>query len=111
MGGFTAALQAAHQKNGGRFCIDVHPVAFGAHQRGQLFADDLDDLLGGGEAFHHFGAHTALGHLGNKIFCHFIVDIGFQQGHTHFAHGDLDIGFGQFALAAQAAKGSGQFFC
>ena len=37
-----------------------------------------------------------------------VVDVGFQQGHAHFPHGGLDVGLGQFAVAAQLFEHTGK---
>ena len=72
-----------------------------AHQLGQFLVDDLDNLLGGGQAFHHFLAHGALRNLRAEILCDFVVDVRFKQRHADFPHRSLDIRFTQLAFAAQ----------
>ena len=79
-----------------------------AHQSHQLFVDDLDHLLGRGQALHDLLAHGALRHLCTEVLGHLIVDVGFQQGHAHFPHGGLDVGLGQFAVAAQLFEHTGK---
>ena len=75
MGGFTVTLQAAHHHNGLALIFDVQGLGFlAAHQLGQFLVDDLDNLLGGGQAFHHFLAHGALRNLRAEILCDFVVD-------------------------------------
>ena len=102
MGGFTVALQAAHHDNGLAFIFDMDTGCFlPAHQVGKLFVYDFDNLLRRGKAFHNLLPHGALGNLCAKIFGDLVVYIGLQQSHANLAHGGLDIGLTQFALAAQ----------
>ena len=102
MGCFTVTLQAAHHHNGLALIFDVQGLGFlAAHQLGQFLVDDLDNLLGGGQAFHHFLAHGALRNLRAEILCDFVVDVRFKQRHADFPHRSLDIRFTQLAFAAQ----------
>ena len=101
VGGFTGALQTHHHHHGGAAVGGVQPCVGAAHQLRQFFVDDLDDLLGGGQAVQHVAAHAALGDLGHEILDHLIADVGLQQGEAHLAHTGADIGLGQAALALQ----------
>ena len=102
MGGLTVALQAAEHDHVLTLVLDDQTRRFlAAHQGDQLLVDDLDDLLGRGQALHDLLAHGALRHLCTEVLGHLVVDVGFQQGHAHFPHGGLDVGLGQFAVAAQ----------
>src|SRR5699024_8047984 len=51
VGGLAAALEAAHQHDAGGLRGELNPGVAAAHEGGQLLVDDLDNLLGGGEAF------------------------------------------------------------
>ena len=83
VGGLAVALQAAEHQDGLALVLDIQAGGFlAAHQGGQLLVDDLDHLLGGGQAFHDLLAHGPLGHLVAEVFGHFIVDVGFQQGRS-----------------------------
>ena len=86
-GGLTCALQAHHHQHVGRAAAHVQGLGLATHQRGQLLLDDLDDHLGGGEAFHHLLAHGPLAHSGNEVLGDLVVDVGFQQGQADFSHG------------------------
>ena len=52
--------------------------------------------------------HGTLGDLGTEILGNLVVDIGFQQGHPHLAHGGFDVGLGQLAVAAQLFEHTGK---
>ena len=109
VGGFTVALQAAEHDDGLALVLDDQLLGFlAAHQRNELFVDDLDDLLGRGQALHDLLPHGSFGDLGAEVLGHLVVDVGFQQGHPHFAHGGLDVRFGQFAVAAQFLEHTGK---
>ena len=112
MGGFTVALQAAHHQNRLALILDVQVLRLvAAHELGQFLVDDLDDLLGGGQAFHDLLPHGALGNLRAEILGDFVVDVGFQQCHADFPHGRLDIGLVQLAFAAELFKYAVQALC
>ena len=53
VGRFTVALQAAEHDDGLTLVLDDQAGGFlAAHQGNELFVDDLDHLLGGGQALH-----------------------------------------------------------
>ena len=112
VGGFTVTLQAAHHQHGLAFVFDAQILGLiAAHQLGQFLVDDLDDLLGGGQAFHDLLPHGTLRDLSAEVFGNFVVDIGFQQRHADFAHGSLDVRLGEFAFAAQFFEYAIQAIC
>ena len=79
VGGFTVALQATEHDDRLPLVFDVQAGGFAAaHEGYQLLIDDLDHLLGGGQAFHDLLSHGALGHLCAEVLCNLVVDIGFQ---------------------------------
>ena len=80
MGGLTRTLQAAHHDGTGRTVCRRQARRLATHQGGQLFIDDLDHHLGGGEAFHDLASHRPLGDGGGEILGHFIVHVRFQEG-------------------------------
>ena len=61
--------------------------------------NDLDHLLRGGQALHHLGAHGPLADARDERLDHLEVDVGFQQGHAHFAQRLVYVRFGQATLA------------
>ena len=112
VGGFTVTLQAAHHQHGLAFVFDAQILGLiAAHQLGQFLVDDLDDLLGGGQAFHDLLPHGTLRDLSAEVFGNFVVDIGFQQRHADFAHGSFDVRLGEFAFAAQFFEYAIQAIC
>ena len=109
VGGLAVALQTAHHQHGLALVLDAQGLGFlAAHQAGEFLVDDLDHLLGGGQAFHDLLAHRPFGHLGAEVLGHLVVDIGFQQRHAHFPHGRLDVRLIELALAAQLFEHAGQ---
>ena len=110
VGGLTRALEA-HQHDdggagGGEGDLGVGP----AHQGGKLLIDNLDNLLGGGQALQHVGTHRPLGDGGDELLDHLEADIGLQEGQAHLPHSLPHVGLGEPALAPQALKGGAQFF-
>ena len=109
MGRLTVALQAAEHDDGLALVLDDQTRGFlAAHQGDQLLVDDLDDLLGRGQALHDLLAHGALGDLCAEVLRYFVVDVGFQQGHPDLAHGGFDVRLAQFAVAAQLFEHTGK---
>ena len=107
VGRFARALQADEHHDARRFRGDVDSPA---HERAQLFVDDLDDHLRGGEGFKDIGAAGALGHGPGKVLDDLIADIRLQKGHAHLAHRFLYVGGRETAFAAQALERCIQFF-
>ena len=66
--------------------------------------NDLDHLLAWGESANHFLTKRLLGDRGDKLLGNLKVDVGFQQGHAHFAQRLLDVFLGQPAVAAKLFK-------
>ena len=103
-GGFTRALQA-HQHDDVGDAAGEHQLAIGAaEQLGELVGDDLDDVLRRGQGVEHLGVKAALLRARHELLDHLEVDVGFEHGHAHLAHGGVDVVLGQAALAAQARE-------
>ena len=112
VGGLAVALQAAHHQHGLALVFQAQILRLiAAHEVGQFLVDDLDDLLGGGQALHDLLPHGAFRDLGAEVLSDFIVDVGLEQGHAHLAHRGLDVGFVQLALAAQLFENAIQALC
>ena len=109
VGGLTGALEAHQHDDGRRLRGHAELLIFAAHQGGELLVDDLDDHLGGGEAFKHVAAHGPLGDLGDKVLDDLIADVGLQERQADFPHGGLDVGLGEAALAAELLEDRGNF--
>ena len=102
VGGFTVTLQTAEHEHRGRLGFDVDAYGLvAAHELGEGFVYDLDDLLGGGQAFHNLLAHGPLGDPGDEVLGHLIVYVGLQQGGANLTHGSLDVRLGELTLAPQ----------
>ena len=101
VGGLARALQADQHNDRGRLGGELQLLVFAAHQIGQLFVDDLDDHLCGRQTLENVRADAALGGFFDEVLDDLVVDVGLQQGETDLAHGFLDVGLGQTALAAQ----------
>ena len=110
VGGLAGALEAHHHDHCGSGVGKGDLGVGAAHHLRQFFVDDLDDLLGGGQALQHIAAGDPLRHRGHKVLHHFIADVRLQQGHADLPHGLLHVGLRQPPLAPQALKGGAQFF-
>ena len=108
--GLACALQADEHNDRRRLGGDGNTLIFAAHQTDELFVDDLDHLLGGGEAVEHLGADGALGNSGDKVLDDFVAHVCLEQRHAHLAHRELDVLLGQAALAAQALEYAVELF-
>ena len=71
-----------------------------AEHRGQLVADDLDDLLIGRELQHDFAADGFFADVGEEFVGDTDVDVAFEQGFANFGEGGVQVLFGELALAA-----------
>ena len=102
--GLARALQAAHHDDRRRF---IRHFQFGVgrpHERDQLFVDDLDDLLGGVEAFEDLLPYRLFGDVRDELFRDEDVDVRLQQRDAHFAHGALYFKLGEPAVLGQLGK-------
>lgn len=103
-GGFTGALQACHQHHRRRLGRQIQLGVDFAHRGDQLALDDLDELLPRRQALVDFMADRALFDAVDEVAHHRQRDVRFQQRHTHFTQGFLDILFGQPPAAADIAQ-------
>jgi hypothetical protein len=103
-GRLARALEARHQDHGRRARRERQPGRLPAHQRGQLVADDLDDLLAGVELARHLDALGALAHARGELLDDLEVDVGLEQRETDLAHRGLDVVVGQRAALADARE-------
>ena len=101
---FTGALQA-HEHDDVGDAAGEHQLAIGtAEQLGELVGDDLDDVLRRGQGVEHLGIKAALLGARHELLDHLEVNVGFEHGHAHLAHGGVYVVLGQAALAAQARE-------
>jgi hypothetical protein len=70
----------------------------------QLLVDDLDDLLGRGEAPGHLLADRPLPHPANEVLDHPEIDVGFEQGEPHLAQGRVDLRLGQPPMPSELGE-------
>ena len=110
VGGLARALEAHQHDDRGALGVGGQLLILRAHEAGELLVDDLDDHLGGGQAFEHVGADAALGGVAYKVLHDLVADVGLEQGKTDLPHGRLDVGLGDPALAAQLLERGGEFF-
>ena len=75
-----------------------------AHEGGQLFVDDLDELLGRGQALQHLDAQGPLLDLVDELLDHLVVDVGLEQGQPDLAGGPLDVLVRELALPLEAVE-------
>ena len=109
-GGFARALKAAEHVDRRQAGGPGQPGVGAAHQLGHFLADDLDDLLPGGQGGQHLLAHALLRNLLDEVLGHGVVDVSLQQCHAHLAHALLDGLLGQLALAGHFLQGALQLF-
>ena len=107
VGGLACALQAHQHDDRGALGIGGELLVLGAHELGQLFVDDLDDHLVGGQTFENVGADAPLGGGLDEVLDHLIAHVRFKQGEADLAHGCLDVSLGYAALAAQLLERGG----
>ena len=108
MGGLAAALEAAHQDDGRGLGGELDPGVLPAHQGGQLLVDDLDDLLGRGQALEHFLPDRPFRDGLYKVLDDLVVDVRFQQRQFDLPHRLFDIRLVQFPFGPQPLKGGGK---
>ena len=103
-GGLAGALQAHHHDDAGDAAAEVEAHGLAAQQGGELVVDDLDDVLGRGQAVHDIGREAALLGALDEALHHLVVDVCLEQRHADLLHGGVDVGLRQAALALEAAE-------
>jgi len=71
--------------------------------------DDFDDLLPGRDAREHCLSQRPLLGPVDEILGNLVIDVGFQQRHTHLAQGIGDVALSQLAVAAQVLENRLEF--
>ncbi len=74
------------------------------HESGQLFVDDLDELLRGRQALQDLAAQGALLDPFDELLDHLEIDVGFEQRETDLAGGPLHVFVREFALPLEAVE-------
>jgi hypothetical protein len=108
--GLAGPLQPDDKEYAGRLVGESQAGFVRTENFDQLFIDDLDDLLGGGQRGEHFLAHGL--HLDglDELFDNLEIDVGFQERHANFAQGAFHILGRKFAFAAQVFEDPLQLF-
>ena len=102
-GRLARALETDHRHDGG-VARQVEGAVAGRQERDQLVVDDLDHLLAGRQALEHLVADGPLAHAGDEVLDDLEVDVRLEQRKAHVAHGGIDVGLADPALAGQAAE-------
>ena len=89
-GRLAGALEAREQDHGGRTSGEGEIGAPGAHEGRELLVHDLDHLLAGREALQDVLADRPRLHRGDEVLDDREVDVRFEQGEAHLAHGPRD---------------------
>ena len=95
------SLQAAHHDDGRQLGRHFQLRVFRAHQSGQFFVDDLDDLLRGIERSQYFLSDRLFRDVGDELLCYFDVDVRLEQRDPNFAHRLPDLKLGELAAPRQ----------
>ena len=102
-GGLAGALEARHQHHGGfsgasrRRQGGIGPP----HRFHQLLMHQLNELLVGTDAPHHFRTDRLAAHLVDEVLDHRQAHIRLEQGAAHLLEGPLHVGLGDRGLAPQ----------
>ena len=80
------------------------------HQPGQLFINDLDDLLARGQTLQDVDTHGTLADLFNQLFDDLVIDIRLKQGQADLLEGFFDVFFTQPSTPGQSFESGIQFF-
>ena len=98
-GGFTGALEADDEDDGGRFVGEAEAGLVCAEHFGELVAHDFDDLLRRGEGGEDVFAHRFDFDVFDELLYDFEVDVGFEERYADFAQGFFHVGGGESAFA------------
>ena len=101
--GLAGALQA-DQHHDRRCTGHAEGAIAGAEHRGQLIVDDLDDLLAGVDALEDLVADRAFLDARDEVLDDLVVDVRLEQRQPHLAHGGIDVGLADPAMAGQLAE-------
>ena len=108
-GGFAGALQADDHPNRRRARSEER-LGMLAKQGGEFVTDDLHDLLVGGKLQHDFAADGLLADVGEELIGHADVDVAFEERFANFGECDVEMLFGQLALAAEILESALKLF-
>ena len=94
-GGFSRALQTAHHDNSGRLGAYFQFGIGATHKRDKLVVYYFNDLLTGRKTFQDIFADGFVAYRSDKLLDDAEIDVCLEQRNADFAHGLLDILFGQ----------------
>src|SRR3954470_2435394 len=103
-GRLAGALQAGHEDDRWRPRRERDAHRRAAHQRRELLADDLDDLLAGVELADDLAPEAALLDGRGELLDDLEVDVGLEQRETDLAHGLVDVVLGQRPVGADVGE-------
>jgi hypothetical protein len=98
------ALEPGHQDHGRPRLRRDEVAAAPAHQRGELVADDLHDLLAGVERLEDVLPERALLDRSGELLDDLEVHVRLEQRQPHLAHRLVDVVLGQLAARADVAE-------
>ncbi len=104
-GRLARPLEAGEQDHGRPLAREDELGVPRAHQRRQLFVDDLHDLLAGSEAAGDVLAEGALLDARDEVLDDAEVDVGLEQRQTDLAHRARDHLFVELSAAPKRAEG------
>jgi hypothetical protein len=108
-GGFTGALEAGHEDDGGRLGGFLEAGGVFAEDVDEFVVDDFDDLLGGREGGGDLFAEGADADVLDELVDDGEIDVGFEEGEADLAECVGDVLVGDGALAAEGLEGALEF--
>src|SRR6185503_18921831 len=103
-GGFARALEAAHHDHGGPGLNEIDIRIHRPHQVDEFVIDDFDHDLAGLEALDDLLPLGLFQDALGEILDDFEIDVGFEQGRAHIAHGIANILFRYAAASGKTAE-------
>src|SRR5262245_38982466 len=107
-GRLAGALEADKHDDGGRMRRHRQPVTGPAQQLHQLVADDLDDLLAGGQRLEHVLADGLLADTLDEASRDLEVDVSLEEGDAYLSEGLDDILLRQPAETTEPVEDTGE---
>ena len=102
-------MQAGHEDDRRGLGGEFEAGGVGAEGGDEFVADDLDDLLGGGEGGGDLRAEGLGADFFDEVAGYVEVDVGFEEGDADLAESFVDVLVGEGALAAEGLEGALEF--